>query len=126
MNHKHRILHSGRGAAFGFCAAAAALQLSVSAQTLVNRYSFSETDDGAGNIGGTVHDSVGGANGTLPNGGTFTGSQLQFQGGLLEYVNLPAGILSSYTAVTIDAWATTGTLPTYCFFYGFGNTDAGG
>ena len=43
--------------------------------------------------------------------------------GSQQYVNLPAGILSDYTAVTIDAWATFGTLPTNCFFYGFGNTS---
>jgi hypothetical protein len=34
---------------------------------------------------------------------------------------LPAGILSNYAAVTIDAWASFGTLPGACFFYGFGN-----
>jgi hypothetical protein len=34
---------------------------------------------------------------------------------------LPAGIVSNYTAVTVDAWASFGTLPGACFFYGFGN-----
>ena len=40
-----------------------------------------------------------------------------------QYVQLPAGILSNYTAVTIDAWASFGTLPSACFFYGFGNVN---
>jgi uncharacterized protein YjdB len=105
-----------------------AVQLAASAQTLVHRYSFSDTDDGAGNINAAAADSVGGAawNGVLPNGGTFTGSQLQVLASGSQYVQLPAGILSNYTAVTIDGWVTTGTLPTYCFFFGFGNTDGGG
>jgi hypothetical protein len=105
------------------------MQLSVSAQTLVNRYSFSDVDDGNGNIGATVADSVGGTawNGTLPNGGLiFTGQQLDLSAQSDQYVLLPPGILSNYTAVTIDCWATFGTLPSACFLYGFGNTDSGG
>ena len=95
--------------------------------TLVNRYSFSDKDDGAGNLGATITDSVGGPawNGTLPNGGTLTGTQCQLLAASQQYVNLPGGILSNYTAVTIDTWATSGTLPTYCFYFGFGNTDSG-
>jgi len=114
------------------CALIAGLmQLTVSAQTLVNRYSFGDTDDGAGNIGATIADSVGGAtwNGTLPNGGDFTSNpgQLTLSAGSAQYVQLPAGILSNYTAVTIDVWATfPDQLPGACFLYGFGNTDAGG
>jgi len=120
---------NGRKALFWDCAAIiVAVQLTASAQTLVNRYSFSDADNGTGNIGASVADSVGGAawNGTLPNGGTLAGGQLSLAAGSSQYVQLPAGILSNYTAVTIDAWATFGTLPVNCFFYGFGNTDGGG
>ncbi len=120
---------NGRKALFWDCAAIiVAVQLTASAQTLVNRYSFSDADNGTGNIGASVADSVGGAawNGTLPNGGTLAGGQLSLAAGSSQYVQLPAGILSNYTAVTIDAWATFGTLPVHCFFYGFGNTDGGG
>src|ERR1039457_126830 len=126
MIQKHPILHRGRRAATGVCAALAALQLTVSAQTLVNRYSFSETDDGAGNLNATVHDSVGGANGTLPDGGTFTGSHLSIASASQQYVNLPAGILSNYPAVTIEGWVSSpSTLPTTAYnsmYYAFGNT----
>ncbi len=90
---------------------------------LVHRYSFSET------TGTTTADSVGGAawNGALPNGGTFNGGQLTLSSGSQQYVQLPAGILSNYTAVTIESWVTfPDQLPANCFFYGFGNTDGGG
>ena len=86
--------------------------------TLVHRYSFSETS------GTTVADSVGGSawNGTLPNGGTLGGRQVQLKAANSQYINLPSGILSNYKAVTIEAWVTfPSTLPTNCFFFGFGN-----
>ena len=96
------------------------------ASVLANRYSFGETDDGAGNVGATVHDSVSGADGTLPDGGTFTGSQLSIASASQQYVNLPAGILTNYPAVTIEGWVSSpSTLPTtayYSMYYAFGNT----
>ena len=87
--------------------------------TLVHRYSFSETS------GTNCADSIGGPawNGTLPRGGTFASGQLTLASNSQQYVQLPAGIISNYTIVTIDAWASFGTLPGACFFYGFGNTN---
>lgn len=99
------------------------------ASALTHRYSFSDTDNGSGNVGATVADSVGGAAwaGTLPNGGTLTGSQIQLAAASSQYVQLPSGILTNYTAVTIEAWATfPDTLPANCFFFAFGNTDGSG
>jgi hypothetical protein len=96
---------------------------------LAHRYSFSDPDNGTGNIGSTVADSVGGStwNGTLPNGGGLTGSQLQLTNASLQYAQLPVGIISNYNAVTIEAWATfPDTLPGACFFFAFGNQDASG
>ena len=87
---------------------------------LVHRYSFSETS------GTNVADSIGGPawNGTLPRGGTFASGQLTLSSNSQQYVQLPAGILSNYTAVTIETWATfPDQLPVYCFFFGFGNTN---
>ena len=89
------------------------------APVLVHRYSFTT---GTG-------DSVGGPtwNGILPNGGTFSGGQLSLSAASSQYVQLPAGILSNYPAVTIETWVTfPDQLPVNCFFYGFGNTDGGG
>jgi Concanavalin A-like lectin/glucanases superfamily len=113
---------------FSAVAAMLLMQFAASAQTLVNRYSFSDTDNGSGNTNAAVADSAGGTNwnGTLPAGGTFTGTQLTLNAGATQYVQLPAGILSNYTAVTIDSWVTFPSLPVNCFFFGFGNTDAGG
>lgn len=70
--------------------------------TLVHCYHFNETS------GTIVHDSTGGAagNGTLPNGGTFSGGRLALSAASSQYVQLPAGLLSNYTAVTIEAWVT--------------------
>jgi hypothetical protein len=66
-------------------------------------------------------------NSTLPNGGTFANGELSLSSASEQYVQLPAGILSNYTAVTIEVWATfPDELPVNCFFYGFGNTDSGG
>jgi hypothetical protein len=91
--------------------------------TLVHRYSFNET-------GGTVvNDSIGGPawTGTLPNGGAFGGGKLTLSAASSQYVNLPAGILSNYTAVTIEAWATfPDQISFFTMFFSFGNTVSGG
>ena len=91
---------------------------------LIHRYSFNDSP------GSTVAaDSVGGPpwNGTLPNGGTFANGQLRLAAATQQYVQLPAGILSNYTALTVEAWVTfPNQLPVNCFFYGFGNTDPSG
>lgn len=86
---------------------------------LAHRYSFSETN------GTTVADSIGGPDwdGTLPSGGTFGGGQVALTASSQQYVHLPAGIISNFTMVTVDAWASFGSLPSACFFYGFGNTN---
>jgi hypothetical protein len=99
------------------------------ASVLTHRYSFADADNGSGNVGSSVADSVGGAtwNGTLPNGGVLTGSQVQLAAATSQYVQLPANIITNYTAVTIEAWATfPDTLPANCFFFAFGNTDSSG
>ena len=86
---------------------------------LVHRYSF--TADGSDSVGGPAW------NGSLPNGGAFAGGQVTLTAASLQYVQLPAGILSNYAAVTVETWVTfPDQLPVNCFFYGFGNTDGGG
>ena len=87
---------------------------------LVHRYSFSESS------GTNAADSVGGPawNGTLPRGGAFASGQLTLLSNSQQFVRLPAGILSNYSAVTIETWATfPDQLPVNCFFFGFGNTN---
>jgi autotransporter-associated beta strand protein len=87
--------------------------------TLVHRYSFTESS------GTSMADSIGGPawNGTLPNGGTWSGGKLNLAAASQQYVALPGGILSNYTAVTIDLWASFGSLPNACFLFGFGNIN---
>jgi hypothetical protein len=60
----------------------------------------------------------------LPAGGTFRGGQLTLSAAAAQYVQLPAGILSNYTAVTIEGWMTfSRRLPENCFLFGFGNIN---
>jgi hypothetical protein len=104
--------------------ASQAVQVNGVPNRLVHRYSFK---DAPGSL--YVTDSAAGFtwNGALPNGGTFANGQLSLASTSQQYVQLPAGILSNYAAVTIEAWATfPDELPVNCFFYGFGNTDSSG
>jgi alpha-L-arabinofuranosidase len=89
---------------------------------LVHRYSFSEIS------GTTAADLVGGSawNGTLPRGGTFGGGQLTIASNLQQYLQLPANILSNYSAVTIETWVTfPDEIAVNCFFFGFGTFSGG-
>ena len=68
--------------------------------TLLHRYSFND---------GTASDSVGGTAyaGSLMAGATVTNNQANFTSSG-QYVNLPSGLFGSYTAVSVEAWVTTG------------------
>ena len=91
--------------------------ITVPLPALVHRYSFSET-------GGTATaDSIGGPawNGTLPVGGTFSGNQLTLASGLSQYVSLPAGIVSSFSNFTIEAWVKLNSTANWCRIFDFGN-----
>jgi hypothetical protein len=95
---------------------------------LVHRYSFSDANGStscADSIGGAAWNGTvmsGGTNG-VPTGGVFGGGQLTLASNLSEYVQLPSGILSNYTAVSVDAWVTLGTLPQNCMLWSFGGTS---
>ncbi len=97
-----------------------AVQVAFMPAALAHRYSFSDAP------GTNVADSIGGSawNGTLPRGGVLANGQLALSSNSQQYVQLPAGILSNYTAVTVEAWVTfPDQLPVNCFFFGFGNTS---
>jgi hypothetical protein len=83
--------------------------------TLIHRYSFITN----------ANDEVGTANGTVEGGATFNGSALVLNG-TNGYVLLPAGVVSSLTAVTVETWASFGAIANNSFLFGFGNTDSGG
>ena len=94
------------------------LLASANGQTLVHRYSF---------FNGTVADSVGTANGTLEGAAHLSGGQLVLSGASGAYLNLPAGVINGYSAVTVETWASFGSpLNAPSFVFGFGNTDSSG
>ncbi len=71
-------------------------------QTLVHRYSFNDSTNNT-----TFSDSVGGAswNGTLVGSAVLDGSQMQLDG-VGGFATLPPNILSNYTQVSVEFWAT--------------------
>jgi glucuronoarabinoxylan endo-1,4-beta-xylanase len=89
----------------------------VPAPALAHRYSFSETS------GTVVADSIGGPgwNGTLPNGGIFSGGQLTTASSSQQYVSLPAGIVSTVTNFTIEAWVRLNSTANWTRIFDFGN-----
>ena len=88
--------------------------------SLVHRYSFSESS------GSTTADSVGGSawNGTLNGGAALNGSGQVTLDGSSGMVQLPAGVVSGYDAVSIEAWVNLGTPAAYAALFAFGNQDA--
>jgi hypothetical protein len=83
-------------------------------QTLIHRYSFVTN----------ANDSVGTANATLVNASTSTNGVVL--NGTNAYISLPAGIITNLSAVTIETWASFGTISNNSFLFGFGNTDSSG
>lgn len=71
------------------------------AQTLTHRYRFNDTSGSP-----TASDSVGGAtwDGTLQGTAFLDGSMLQLDGG--GFVTLPAGLITNYTRVSVEFWAS--------------------
>ena len=100
---------------------------SAMAQTLTHRYSF---NDSPGTI--TLTDSVGGpawdgivyVDSLFPNGAYLDGSQFQLTG-QSGYGILPSGMVSGYSAVTLEFWASLGANPTWTRVWAFGNQNAG-
>src|SRR5271157_5029253 len=93
-----------------------------SAQTLTHRYSFFNEANGST----TAVDSVGAANGSLVGAAAITNGQLVLSGATGCYANLPGGLITGYSAVTLEAWADYETLPVNCYLFSFGNTDGSG
>ncbi len=102
------------------------------AQTgLIHQYTFNDTPDGL-----TVPDVVGGADGMLinttgnaviANGQATTGNTGQgSNSGTGDYVDLPNGIFSALTQMTIECWTTwTDDSQVWARVYDFGTSDGG-
>ena len=89
---------------------------------LQHRYSFNDPTTSQ-----MVADSVGGPtwNGTLNGGATLTGTQVVLDG-VNGYVQLPAGIISGYSALSIETWASFGTNSGWVRLWDFGDQNAAG
>jgi hypothetical protein len=90
--------------------------------SLIHRYSFSESSDSS-----TTADSIPGNSptwdGLLTGGATLGGGQVTLDGAS-GYVQLPSGILTTnMDAVTIEAWASFGTIGNWAVLYAFGDSD---
>ncbi len=81
---------------------------------LAHRYSF--------NSGTTnVWDSIGLAHGTLMGNAVITNNALKLTGATGGYVNLPGGLISGSSALTVEFWATFGVNGNYARVFDFGN-----
>lgn len=93
--------------------------------SLKNRYSFSEAATATEAV-----DTVGGANGQIVGtGASFTNGQLRLPGGDAgsdaAYVNLPNGIISARTNLTIEAWVTWNGANNWQRIFDMGSSAAG-
>lgn len=93
--------------------------------TPINHYAFSDTN------GTTVTDDIGGAHGTIVGTGfTQSGSQLSLAGGLstdpnAAYVDLPNGLISAHTDLTIEGWFTLDGSRAWSRVFDFGSSTVG-
>jgi hypothetical protein len=114
-------------ASFSLTALCLVFVTGANAQTLTHRYSF---NDPAGST--NFADSVGGSNwdGTIenPGGGSpyLDGSSLSLDG-LGDYAQLPAGIVTNATQLTVEVWVDIGaSIPTWTRVFSFGDQNGGG
>jgi beta-xylosidase len=85
--------------------------------SLAHRYSFST------NANSVVWDSIGMAHGTLMGNAVLTNGALKLTGATGGYVNLPGGLVSGSSAVTLEFWATFGANGNCAPVVDFGNTS---
>lgn len=83
--------------------------------SLAHRYSFNP------NAQNLVWDSIGMAHGTLMGNAVMTNGALVLNGTAGTYVNLPGGLVSGSSAVTLECWATFGVNGDWARIVDFGN-----
>ena len=84
------------------------------ANFLTNRYSF--TSDAS--------DSIGGQNGTVLGGATFNGNGTLTLDGSSGFVQLPTNLINTNMgAITLETWASFGTIANNSQLFAFGNTN---
>ena len=85
---------------------------------LAHRYSFNTNTP-------AVWDSIGMAHGMLVGNATVTNNVLQLDGVSGDYVNLPGGLVSGSSSVTLEFWATFATNGNWARVVDFGNFTGG-
>lgn len=95
----------------------------------LHRYSFDSTATGDAE-GVEITDSIGGAHGiVVGEGASFDNGTLQLTGGTSDfaaYGDLPNGLISGLTDVTIEAWASVNSAQGWSRIFDFGSTAPGG
>jgi len=81
---------------------------------LTHRYSFTSEPG----------DSVGGANGLLQGSASVSGGSLVLDGSDGSYLELPAGLIDGYDAVTVDTWVSFNAAATWARLWYFGDDRA--
>ncbi len=112
----------------------AALSGSAVAQTITHRWSFNES--GAATNGTVIPDAIGGASGTIVGAGANrSGTSLSLPGstdgnvaatGISAYFDMPNGIVSSKTDMTVEIWATILSSQNWQRLFDFGRITAAG
>ncbi len=101
---------------FGRALGATEIQnLAYAPPSLAHRYSFASSSSNM------VWDSAGMAHGALQGNAIITNNTLQLNGGYGNYVNLPGGLISGSSAVTIEFWAAFGTSGSGAKVFDFGD-----
>jgi hypothetical protein len=88
---------------------------------LAHRYSFSEPASSL-----TITDSVGGADGTLVGSAAVDGTGQMWLEGTTSYAQLPAGLISSLSNCTFEAWITPTNSRNWARIFDFGIDDGAG
>jgi len=83
--------------------------------SLAHRYSFNTVSNNL------VWDSIGLAHGTLMGSAVITNGALILNGTSGTYVNLPGGLVSGSSALTVEFWATFGASGNWARVFDFGN-----
>ncbi len=103
-------------AAYGGLSDTQSVSVVILPAVLAHRYTF--------NAGAS--DSVGTANGVLLGNAIVSGGQLHLDGSTGTYVDLGAGIIDSFFAMSIEAWASFGANNNWVRLYDFGDQTANG
>jgi hypothetical protein len=100
--------------------------ITVTPQTLVNRYSFvSDATDSVSGANGTLVAPNGGAPATIDNGLMLPGNTVNGGGsGYSGYVSLPNGLLLGTSSLTVECWVTQNQGNTWAELWDFGNSGS--